>query len=438
MLDIIKTRIQRTGKLTLVLALVILSFSVLVFGALANILVYMLYMIKLFDYDTVILIGNIMRYSAAIVTLVYCILCVINGQWDLNYKLIIRHRLEDKYYSKEYDEYTEKIDKISIYEGKKYKEIGIIDLIKSYDLEKKKCLFCKINNHIMMIRDLDINNLEGDSLIIKRYKYIGKQLLNNSNLYGYGYVIDKSSKSNVMSVQYSDIYFKNSMEHNETDIKDSFKEDINEGLVFVKKTVVTVGLLAVTIWAGRNVQIIGYKNVVESNGTIVTSVNNGVKVVFDNSGDTVLMPKINTQLAQIKPELLEYFNENGWKIRITDNYEMDHGFYFGSIGNGNVSGATSFTYKYIIIPNNEDDIDASVIHEMGHVLDSWKYTMTSEWLDIYNREKDNYVREYAKTNQFEGFACAYMEYVIMPNSLKERCPDTFNFINNITMEMERK
>ena len=228
------------------------------------------------------------------------------------------------------------------------------------------------------------------------------------------------------------------MEHNETDIKDSFKEDINEGLVFVKKTVVTVGLLAVTIWAGRNVQIIGYKNVVESNGTIVTSVNNGVKVVFDNSEDTVLMPKINTQLAQIKPELLEYFNENGWKIRITDNSEMDHGFYFGSIGNGNVSGATSFTYKYIIIPNNEDDIDASVIHEMGHVLDSWKYTMTSEWLDIYNREKDNYVREYAKTNQFEGFACAYMEYVIMPNSLKERCPDTFNFINNITMEMERK
>ena len=263
MLDIIKTRIQRTGKLTLVLALVILSFSVLVFGTLANMLVYMLYMIKLFDYDTVILIGNIMRYSAAIVTLVYCILCVINGQWDLNYKLIIRHRLEDKYYSKEYDEYTEKIDKISIYEGKKYKEIGIIDLIKSYDLEKKKCLFCKINNHVMMIRDLDINNLEGDSLIIKRYKYIGKQLLNNSNLYGYGYVIDKSSKSNVMPVQYSDIYFKNSMEHNETDIKDSFKEDINEGLVFVKKTVVTVGLLAVTIWAGRNVQIIGYKNVVE-------------------------------------------------------------------------------------------------------------------------------------------------------------------------------
>ena len=184
----------------------------------------------------------------------------------------------------------------------------------------------------MMIRDLDINNLEGDSLIIKRYKYRGKQLLNNSNLYGYGYVIDKSSKSNVMPVQYSDIYFKNSMEHNETDIKDSFKEDIKEGLVFVKKTVVTVGLLAVTIWAGRNVQIIGYKNVVESNGTIVTSVNNGVKVVFDNSEDTVLMPKINTQLAQIKPELLEYFNENGWKIRITDNSEMDHGFYFGSIG----------------------------------------------------------------------------------------------------------
>ena len=125
MLDIIKTRIQRTGKLTLVLALVILSFSVLVFGTLANMLVYMLYMIKLFDYDTVILIGNIMRYSAALVTLVYCILCVINGQWDLNYKLIIRHRLEDKYYSKEYDEYTEKIYKISIYEGKKYKEIGI-------------------------------------------------------------------------------------------------------------------------------------------------------------------------------------------------------------------------------------------------------------------------------------------------------------------------
>ena len=306
MLDIIKTRIQRTGKLTLVLALVILSFAILVFGTLANILVYMLYMIKLFDYDTVILIGNIMRYSAAIVTLVYCIVCVINGQWDLNYKLILRHRLEDKYYSKECDEYTEKIDKISIYEGKKYKEIGIIDLIKSYDLEKKKCLFCKINNHVMMIRDLDINNLEGDSLIIKRYKYIGKQLLNNSNLYGYGYVIDKSSKSNVMPVQYSDIYFKNSMEHNETDIKDSFKEDINEGLVFVKKTVVTVGLLAVTIWAGRNVQIIGYKNVVESNGTIVTSVSNGVKVVFDNSEDTVLMPKINTQLAQIKPELLEY------------------------------------------------------------------------------------------------------------------------------------
>lgn len=438
MIDIIKTRVLRLGKLTLALAGIILIFVVLGFNKIAEILCYLMYMTNALPYTTVEVISNILRFGIAFVVLGFYIYYTVSGEWDLNYKLICRHRLKEKDYEYK-SEYNENIENIQIYKNKKYKDITVLDILRAYEFERQKCLFCKINNHYMLLRDISIKDIEGSILNIKVYKYNKKSLLNNKDLYGYEYSVQANAdKIENMGETECDRYFKHSMEINEDNIKDSFMDDMKDSIKTIKIALLVVFAVGVSMFSSRIYKTTVSKSMIEASGVIVESANSGVKVLFDRAADVDLLPKINSNLAQIDEEILKKFNSEGWKIRITTEDMRSDGYYFGLRSDGIITGATSFEYKYITIPNTEDCIDASVIHEMGHVIDQWKYTMSDEWMEIYNKEKDKYIRDYARTNQFEGFACAYMEYVIVNESLQYRCPETYNYIDKIIKEIKEK
>lgn len=437
LVDILKIRILRTGRLTLFMASVILIISVLVFNVFASSVERMMYMANFGDNILFKFLVWMLRYGIALIIVGYYTVMDLTGEWDLHYKLIVRHKLQDKKYI-EIGKHYEKIRDIQIFTDKKYKSLGMIALLKVYELEKQKSLFAKINNHYMALRDIDVQEMNADVLVITKYKYIGKQLVTNNNLYAYSFKIIKGDDA----LDYKEIgdieldyeystYFRNCMERNEIDLKDSLKEDMKVGMQFFKKGAIVICFLFIAYNAVNFYRLEVLKKMNEAHGIVVESTIEGVKVLFDDPNDTWLMPHINSSLVQVNPNTLKKFVAEGWKIKITSENMESNGFYFGWASTGSIAGATSFSYKYLIIPNNLDSVDASVIHELGHFIDHWHYTMTDEWINIYHTEKENYLREYAKVNQFEGFACAYMEYVIVGESLKQRAPQTYEFIDRI-------
>lgn len=429
MWHVIQSRVTRLSKITCLFALFILVVAFQLFTLFGQVIEYFVYMTNIFSPTVANAIVLTMKFGVALIVLVYYIWCVISGEWDLNYKLIIRKRLKEQDYESEFKEYIEEIKSIYIMTSSGEKQVELKDIVDITALEKTKSYFVKINNHIVVLRDLEVRDLDAKYLRIRKYKFIKKPLVMNKGLYGYTYqaISEPLERLNEMLIQEADVYLENAYNHRETNLKDSFSDDLKDSIKMLKAAGVTVIILSLGVGVYKGYSTSAYKTKVEADGIITTSTINNIKVIFDSREATELMPYVNNQLAQINPELLEKFNSSGWKVRITSD-SMNEGIYFGLKDDGTITGATSFQYKYIIIPDTVECIDASVIHEMGHVLDSWKYTRTEEWRDIYNSEKDKYVREYARTNQFEGFACAYMEYIINRESFERRCPRTCEFI----------
>lgn len=437
MWHVIQSRITRLSKLTCIFALFILVVAFQLFTLFGQVVEYFVYMTNIFSPTVANAIVLTMKFGVAFIVLGYYVWCIVSGEWDLNYKLIIRKRLKEQDYESEFIEYIEEIKNICIMTSNGEKQVALKDIIDVTALEKAKSYFVKINNHVIVLRDLEIRDLDAKYIRIRKHKYIKHPLILNKGLYGYTYqaTSDSCEELNDMPIQEADLYLLNAYSHRETNLKDSFSDDLKDSIRMLKVAGLSVVAIAVGVIAYRGYTTNAYKVRVEANGIITTSSINNIKVIFDDRESIELMPYVNNQLAQINRELLSKFNSAGWKIRITSD-SMNDGIYFGLKDDGTITGATSFQYKYIIIPNTIECIDASVIHEMGHVLDNWKYTRTDEWRDIYNAEKDKYVREYARTNQFEGFACAYMEYVINRESFERRCPRTCEFIEKALSKIE--
>ena len=434
-LFILSTRIKRLGRLAMRLAFFILIMAWLVFGSMSK-WFEIAHAISNPAINEVAGIATVVtRYGISIIILIIYMFLAFSGQWDLNYKLICRHRVKENEY-KEPIIYTEKIKNVQIYENHKLKEIKIFDLRNVSDFEKQSCLFVKINNHYIMIRDIKILDNDSDTLKIYAYPYKGNNLIYSKNLFGYEYEIIKNSNETAekeLLPTEIDKYFKHSMRMHETHIKDSFKEDLSEGFAFAKKVAVCLAIVIFGTFITRYTALSIEKYSIEKRATIVKSVEN-TPIVLDMATDTYLIPEIEKNLKQINPIILDDFVTSGWKIRITNESMESHGIYFGYRNEGPIIGATSTIYKYIIIPNNEEDINASVIHEMGHFIDDWKYSKTDEWDRIYFEEKDTYLRDYAKTNKFEGFACEYMDFVQRPLELVIKSPKTYGYIKKVLYE----
>ena len=101
-------------------------------------------------------------------------------------------------------------------------------------------------------------------------------------------------------------------------------------------------------------------------------------------------------------------------------------------------GGISFKQSKVIFLN-EEYVDTSLLHEIGHAINS-EYGFlsdTEEFKNIYESEKYNfdcYVgdgdEEHCIKNTSEYFAEAFHQYLLAADLLKEDCPATYNYIDS--------
>ena len=101
-------------------------------------------------------------------------------------------------------------------------------------------------------------------------------------------------------------------------------------------------------------------------------------------------------------------------------------------------GGISFKQSKVIFLN-EEYVDTSLLHEIGHAVNSefGLLSETEEFKNIYESEKDNfdcYVgdgdEEHCTKNESEYFAEAFHQYLLASDLLKEDCPATYEYIDN--------
>lgn len=118
----------------------------------------------------------------------------------------------------------------------------------------------------------------------------------------------------------------------------------------------------------------------------------------------------------------------GYKVEIVDNIEDTENWGF------NPAGLFVETEKTILLDSKY--VDWSFNHEYGHFIDkinnyaAYKFAFD----DIYNLEKEKYNflnYDYARSSAVEYFASCYKIYIEKPNELKEVCPQTYNYIDNL-------
>lgn len=101
-------------------------------------------------------------------------------------------------------------------------------------------------------------------------------------------------------------------------------------------------------------------------------------------------------------------------------------------------GGISFKQSKVIFLN-EEYVDTSLLHEIGHAVNSefGLLSETEEFKNIYESEKNNfdcYVgdgdEEHCTKNESEYFAEAFHQYLLASDLLKEDCPATYEYIDN--------
>jgi hypothetical protein len=96
------------------------------------------------------------------------------------------------------------------------------------------------------------------------------------------------------------------------------------------------------------------------------------------------------------------------------------------------------------------DSDDTISHEIGHYI-SWKAKKTkitsknaaetSDFMEIYEEEKDLYDLynvKYSISSSTEYFAECYARYLIEPDNLKNTCPNTYDYIDDLIDKLENK
>lgn len=102
-------------------------------------------------------------------------------------------------------------------------------------------------------------------------------------------------------------------------------------------------------------------------------------------------------------------------------------------------------FNYILVSD-------TFVHELGHFIDhtfGFGLSNSNEFYNIYQEELENYMNTieynngnlkiYANINTTsEYFASAYACYILYPDNLKELCPNTYTYIDNIMNEINKQ
>ena len=146
---------------------------------------------------------------------------------------------------------------------------------------------------------------------------------------------------------------------------------------------------------------------------------------------------LESEMKKLPKWVIEEYTAQGGTIHITDQ-PLE-----------NISGKEMTDYRTIglfcvkgeeiriWLTNSTCDIENAAIHEFGHFIDRYldRQSETEEFLKCYDSEKDSFYgmegKKYSIKDSGEYFAQSFMWYFSNPRTLKNNCPDTYNFIRTL-------
>lgn len=140
---------------------------------------------------------------------------------------------------------------------------------------------------------------------------------------------------------------------------------------------------------------------------------------------------VNKELAVIPSNLLQGFENSGWRMYCTTK-NLDRTYFGGRFGA--VMGVTLYEERLIYIEDRWDAVTESPVHEFGHYLDHSLGFISnkSEFRGIFNSEQGTFRRVYGVPSYFteeELFAEAFWRYLTSNRStMRANCPQLTAFI----------
>lgn len=144
----------------------------------------------------------------------------------------------------------------------------------------------------------------------------------------------------------------------------------------------------------------------------------------------------------IPQEIRNAFESKGWKIIITDTATMNKRSNINMvIPDGYVlAGSTAVQAKTIYLNDLAYLSYESICHEMGHFFDvelaptvngGTRCSKSSDFISIWNAEKKQYGDPYCTSTAAEYFADSFASYIQDGESLKRRCPLTYDYVSGV-------
>lgn len=179
-----------------------------------------------------------------------------------------------------------------------------------------------------------------------------------------------------------------------------------------------------------------WKNTVDTNNKISIRVDNSA--MKNRKENAKLYESVEKAISLIPVELQQIFTQDGFKLEITSNplnYDLST-----KEKASKVYGLTTFADRKIQISldQNSRDIERTTLHEFGHFVDVCKdgrtrQSETQQFEDIYNKEIYNFKAIVADDNAIldntkEYYAHAFYTMIYNPKLLKEKCPETYDYM----------
>lgn len=184
--NIIAERFKRIDKVTFIASIILLFVTYYIVARIVPLLVYFLDMLGIGNSDIYKYILIVRDYVVIPFILIYYLISIIFGYWDLKFMNILRFKENPKKYEKISSKILNNIDNIVIYTKNNVEAFSIDELENIWNKSSKEA-YIKIDNNFLILKDLHIDrdeNLNKNDIIIKReeYRYTGKRLLYNKNI----------------------------------------------------------------------------------------------------------------------------------------------------------------------------------------------------------------------------------------------------------------
>lgn len=144
----------------------------------------------------------------------------------------------------------------------------------------------------------------------------------------------------------------------------------------------------------------------------------------------------NNYLEKVPENIKEKLENEGWNIHITNKNLADE---FKVEGYDKISGLTVYEEKNIYVEARSTAIKSSLIHEIGHAIDSSSgfISQNNDFNDIYKNEQNSFVESgnedssYGTTSNIEYFAESFNQFIQYPQQQNENTPETFKYMENL-------